>query len=169
MALKLDDKLVIGVSSRALFDLESENRIFEEDGLEAYSKYQREHENDILKPGTAFPLIKALQKLNDDGRYLTEIIIMSKNSAETRKTNSHRAFSGRDLPDCRNCPLTASVTSEFTRQRSSSADTFPEDHSGTGSSPPDAKGCRWQRRWSEGYPSVPRRSDSAVHTPSRTA
>jgi 5'-nucleotidase len=75
--------LVVGVSSRASFDLEQENRIFEDDGLRAYSEYQLEHENDILKPGTAFPLIKALHKLNVDGRYLTEIIIMSKNSADT--------------------------------------------------------------------------------------
>ncbi len=83
MALKLDDKLVVGISSRALFDLEEENRIFEEEGLEAYSKYQIEHENEILKPGMAFPLIKALHKLNDNGHYLTEIIVMSKNSADT--------------------------------------------------------------------------------------
>ena len=83
MPLKLDDKLVIGVSSRALFDLENENIIFENDGLEAYSQYQIEHEKDVLKPGTAFPLIKALQQLNADGRYLTEIIVMSKNSADT--------------------------------------------------------------------------------------
>ncbi len=83
MALKLDDKLVIGVSSRALFDLEAENAIFENEGLEAYAEYQIAHEKDILKPGTAFPLIKALQQLNADGRYLTEIIVMSKNSADT--------------------------------------------------------------------------------------
>ena len=83
MPLKLDDKLVIGVSSRALFDLEAENRIFEDDGLDAYSDYQIYHEKDILKPGTAFPLIKALQQLNAEGRYLTEIIVMSKNSADT--------------------------------------------------------------------------------------
>lgn len=83
MPLNLDDKLVIGVSSRALFDLEVENTIFEDNGLEVYSWYQIEHESDILKPGTAFPLIKALQQLNADGRYLTEIIIMSKNSADT--------------------------------------------------------------------------------------
>lgn len=83
MAIKLDDKLVIGVSSRALFDLEEENKIFENQGLEAYCNYQLEHEKDILKPGTAFPLVKALQKLNDEGRYLTEIIVMSKNSADT--------------------------------------------------------------------------------------
>ena len=83
MPLKLDDKLVIGVSSRALFDLEAENKIFEEEGLEKYSAYQIEHEKDILKPGTAFPLVKALQKLNTEGQYLTEIIVMSKNSADT--------------------------------------------------------------------------------------
>ena len=50
MPLKLDDKLVIGVSSRALFDLEAENKIFEEEGLDKYSVYQIEHEKDILKP-----------------------------------------------------------------------------------------------------------------------
>lgn len=83
MPFKLDDKLVIGVSSRALFNLEAENEIFEKGGLEEYSKYQIEHESDILSPGTAFPLVKALQKLNDDGKNLTEIIIMSKNSADT--------------------------------------------------------------------------------------
>lgn len=83
MPLNLEDKLVIGVSSRALFDLESENEIFEKEGLQAYSEYQLNNEKTILKPGTAFPLIKALQKLNADERYLTEIIIMSKNSADT--------------------------------------------------------------------------------------
>jgi len=83
MPLDLNDKLVVGVSSRALFDLEEENEIFEKEGLEAYSKYQIEHEKDILKPGTAFPLVKALHKLNTEGKYLTEIIVMSKNSADT--------------------------------------------------------------------------------------
>lgn len=83
MSLNLEDKLVIGVSSRALFDLESENEIFEKEGLAAYSAYQLAHEKDVLKPGTAFPLVKALRQLNADGRYLTEIIVMSKNSADT--------------------------------------------------------------------------------------
>ena len=83
MAICLDDKLVVGVSSRALFDLEEENKIFETEGLQAYSKYQHEHENDILRPGTAFPLIKALHNLNCGQKRLTEIIVMSKNSADT--------------------------------------------------------------------------------------
>ena len=83
MALNLEDKLVVGISSRALFDLEEENNIYQNEGLHAYSEYQIAHEKDILKPGTAFPLIKALHKLNAEGRYLTEIIIMSRNSADT--------------------------------------------------------------------------------------
>ena len=83
MAWDLNDKLVVGISSRALFDLEEENRIFEEEGLDAYEKYQIRHENDVLRPGTAFPLVKALHNLNFGDRRLTEIIVMSKNSADT--------------------------------------------------------------------------------------
>ena len=83
MPYSLDDKLVVGISSRALFDLEQENEIYETEGLDAYSAYQVEHENDILRPGTAFPLVKALHNLNTNGSYLTEIIIISRNSADT--------------------------------------------------------------------------------------
>lgn len=64
MVLKIDDKLVVGISSRTLLDLEEENKIFEAESLTAYSKYQLSHENGILKLGTAFPLIRALHKLN---------------------------------------------------------------------------------------------------------
>lgn len=83
MAMNLDNKMVVGISSRALFDLEMENRIYIEQGLQAYLKYQIEHEKDILRPGTGFPLIKALHKLNDGGEQMVEIIIMSKNSADS--------------------------------------------------------------------------------------
>ena len=83
MAMSLDNKLVVGISSRALFDLEMENKIYVEQGLQAYLEYQLTHEKDILKPGTGFPLIKALHKLNDGGEQMVEIIIMSKNSADT--------------------------------------------------------------------------------------
>ena len=83
MPFDLNDRLVVGISSRALFDLEEANRVFEEEGLEAYRVYQREHENDILKPGTAFRLVKALHNLNLGDKRLTEVIVMSKNSADT--------------------------------------------------------------------------------------
>ena len=85
MSYNLDKKIVIGVSSRALFDLTRENEIFENQGLDAYCNYQREHENDILLPGPGFKLIKALLNINNlegqEGR--VEVIIMSRNSADT--------------------------------------------------------------------------------------
>ena len=40
MAYDLSDKLVVAISSRALFDLEYENTIFEKEGIEAYTRYQ---------------------------------------------------------------------------------------------------------------------------------
>lgn len=85
MAHKLDGKMVIGVSSRALFDLAKENRIFETEGLEAYCRYQVEHEQDVLKPGPGFALIRALLKLNEmcGEEKPVEVIIMSRNSPDT--------------------------------------------------------------------------------------
>lgn len=84
MAVSLDDCLVIGVSSRALFDLDEENRIYDEQGLAAYAAYQIEHENDILKPGSGFALVKALLKLNELRKErVVEVLIMSRNSPDT--------------------------------------------------------------------------------------
>ena len=78
MSYQLDEKMVIGVSSRALFDLTVENEIFERQGVEAYCRYQVEHEQDILKPGPGFGLIKALLRLNEmqKEKERVEVIIM---------------------------------------------------------------------------------------------
>lgn len=85
MAYDLEHKLVVGVSSRALFDLTYENKIFEENGVEAYRTYQIEHEKDILRPGPGFPLIKALLNLNNlpGKEERVEVIVMSRNSPDT--------------------------------------------------------------------------------------
>lgn len=85
MFYDLENRLVVGVSSRALFDLTCENEIFEKDGVEAYCRYQVEHEDEILKPGPGFPLIKALLNLNNlPGKEgCVEVIIMSRNSPDT--------------------------------------------------------------------------------------
>jgi 5'-nucleotidase len=85
MAYNLDNRLVIGVSSRALFDLTKENTIFENEGVDAYCKYQIEHETDILAPGPGFSLIEALLKLNTLPNHAgrVEVIVMSRNSADT--------------------------------------------------------------------------------------
>ncbi len=84
MPYDLTKLLVIGISSRALFDLDEEDRIFHDQGLEEYSTYQLAHENQVLKPRTAFPLVKGLLELNKiKGSRLVEVIIMSKNSPDT--------------------------------------------------------------------------------------
>ncbi len=84
MAYDLKDKLVVAISSRALFNLEAENEIFEKEGINAYTSYQIEHENTILEKGTAFPLIEALLSLNEKFEQpIVEVIILSSNSPET--------------------------------------------------------------------------------------
>ena len=84
MAVSLENCLVIGISSRALFDLDDENYIYETKGLQAYSDYQLAHENEILKPGSGFALVKALLKLNElSDQRRVEVLIMSRNSADT--------------------------------------------------------------------------------------
>lgn len=84
MPYDLTEPLVIGISSRALFNLEAENRIFEEEGLDAYMAYQKAHENDTLPKGSAFQLVKAFLRLNKPGeKKMVEVIIMSRNSPET--------------------------------------------------------------------------------------
>lgn len=84
MSYRLDNKMVIGISARALFDMTFENEIFESKGLEAYRRYQVEHEMEVLKPGPGFGLVKALLRLNEYGTEdYVEVVIMSRNSADT--------------------------------------------------------------------------------------
>ncbi len=80
-----DKKMVVAISSRALFDLQESHQVFTEQGVEAYCEYQIEHENEILQPGVAFPLVKKLLKLNELGepRERAEVILLSRNSADT--------------------------------------------------------------------------------------
>lgn len=85
MAFDLTKKLVIGVSTRALFDLSYENSIFETEGVEAYRDYQRAHEEEPLRPGAGFSLIRSLLSLNElsERKDVVEVIIMSRNSSDT--------------------------------------------------------------------------------------
>lgn len=84
MPIDFSDVLVIGVSSRALFDLEEENEVFEKRGIAAYRAYQQERENEPLKPGTAFVLVKSLLELNNQAKQrIVEVVVMSRNSPET--------------------------------------------------------------------------------------
>jgi 5'-nucleotidase len=78
-------KLVVAVSSRALFDLDESHRIFETEGKEAFCRYQIEHEDETLEPGFGYNLVKKFLRLNAkiDGPPLVEIILLSQNSADT--------------------------------------------------------------------------------------
>ncbi len=79
----MQKKFTIGISSRALFDLEEENAIFENQGVEAYVAYQITHEKEVLAPGAAFALVQAFLALNrGEDRRQIEVVIMSKNSAD---------------------------------------------------------------------------------------
>ncbi len=83
MSTDLSHTLTIGVSSRALFDLETENRLFEEQGVEPYRAYQIEHEGIHPAPGAAFPLVQALLELNRRlGREVVTVTLLSRNSPD---------------------------------------------------------------------------------------
>jgi 5'-nucleotidase len=84
MPVDLTELLVVGISSRALFDLAEANRVFELEGLSAYRTFQRGHERDILAPGTAFPLVKGLLAVNERaGLPLVEVVVLSRNDADS--------------------------------------------------------------------------------------
>lgn len=84
MPTTLDGKLVIAISSRALFNLDDLHQLFEKKGVETYADYQVAHEEDILLPGVAYHLVKKLLQLKDTQQQsLVEVILLSRNSADT--------------------------------------------------------------------------------------
>ncbi|BCN66527.1 5'-nucleotidase (plasmid) [Prescottella equi] len=87
MAVSLDDQLVIGVASSALFDLAESDDVFNAEGEEGYRRFQEDHLDDPLRPGVAFAFIKRLLSLNDltedIGSPLVEVIVLSRNDPDT--------------------------------------------------------------------------------------
>lgn len=85
MAPKQLDKLVIAISSRALFDLDDAHKVYEQQGLAAYSQYQIDNEHVPLEPGTAFSVVRKLLGLNDSlsAAMQVEVVLLSRNSADT--------------------------------------------------------------------------------------
>ncbi|HST43595.1 MAG TPA: 5'-nucleotidase [Luteimonas sp.] len=78
--------LTVAISSRALFDLEDSHRLFEAEGIDAYAEHQRDHEDDLLEPGIAFPLVRKLLALNEGAPLdapRVEVILLSRNSSDT--------------------------------------------------------------------------------------
>ena len=78
--------LTVAVTSRALFDLEESHSLYESEGVDAYSDFQRNHEDDVLAPGMAFPVVRKLLALNEGAPTdapRVEVILLSRNSADT--------------------------------------------------------------------------------------
>ena len=110
MSENIDEKLVAAISSRALFDLEESHKVFIDQGVEAYCRYQIQHEDSTLEPGVAFPLVQKLLSLHElSEQQQVEVVLISRNSADTglrifNSINDHglditrAAFSGGESP-----------------------------------------------------------------------
>ncbi|WP_418124643.1 5'-nucleotidase [Variovorax sp. 160MFSha2.1] len=79
MPVTLEDKLVVAISSRALFNLEEENKVFEAGDNEGYMKLQLDRIDVPAAPGIAYSLIRKLLRFNDDGVQRVEVVILSRN------------------------------------------------------------------------------------------
>lgn len=84
MSYDLSKVLVVGISTRALFDLEKDNEIYEKEGVKPYIKHELDNVDNVLRPGTAFRLVKNILALNTGMKEkLVEVIILSRNNAVT--------------------------------------------------------------------------------------
>jgi 5'-nucleotidase len=83
MSVSLDGKLVVAISSRAVFDFEEENRVFEQDDDAAYMALQRERLDRPAQPGVAWALVRKLLKFDPDGlperERRVEVVVVSRN------------------------------------------------------------------------------------------
>jgi 5'-nucleotidase len=79
MPYTVEGKLVVAISSRALFDFEEENRVFDAEGERAYIDLQYSRMNVPAKEGVAFRLVKKLLAFNAGDAQLVEVVILSKN------------------------------------------------------------------------------------------
>lgn len=85
MGYDIENRLVVGMASSALFDLEQSDAVFKDKGESAYRVYQRENQNMPLKPGVAYPFVRrllALNQLNPDNPPV-EVVLLSHNDPDT--------------------------------------------------------------------------------------
>jgi 5'-nucleotidase len=85
MAFNIEQKLVIGVASSALFDLSASHQVYLDSGPEEYRKYQEENIDTILDKGVAFPFIRRFLNINRcfPDQMPVEVVLFSRNSPET--------------------------------------------------------------------------------------
>ena len=85
MAYPIENKLVVAVSSSALFDLSESDKVYNECGLEEYRRYQEQNIDVPLAKGVAFPFVKRLLSFNEifADEQPVEVVLLSRNSPET--------------------------------------------------------------------------------------
>jgi 5'-nucleotidase len=83
MAVSLENKLVVAISSRAVFNFEEENRVFEKDDDNSYMALQRERLDVPARPGVAFALVKKLLAFDSldspEAQRAVEVVVVSRN------------------------------------------------------------------------------------------
>jgi 5'-nucleotidase len=79
MPASLEGQLVVAISSRALFDFEEENKVFEQGDDRAYMKLQLDRLEEPARPGVAFSLVRKLLAFNDAQAQRVEVVILSRN------------------------------------------------------------------------------------------
>jgi len=85
MPFPIEEKLVIGVASSALFDLSDSHQVYLDEGPEAYRSHQARQRDVILARGVAFPFIRRFLSLNRcfPQQAPVEVVLFSRNSPET--------------------------------------------------------------------------------------
>ncbi len=85
MAFQIENKLVIGVASSALFDLTESNQVYLDRGPEEYRQYQEAYIDTLLTKGVAFPFIRRFLNINKcfPRQSPVEVVLFSRNSPET--------------------------------------------------------------------------------------
>uniref|UniRef100_A0A4W5KCE4 5'-nucleotidase, cytosolic IAa n=1 Tax=Hucho hucho TaxID=62062 RepID=A0A4W5KCE4_9TELE len=104
MCPKPENAVTIAVSSRVLFRTETEQKVYEQKGVEEYLRYQVEHENEPFAPGPAFSFVKALEAVNarlrelyPESEELFDIVLVTYNHAHVgvrliNTINHHNLF-----------------------------------------------------------------------------
>lgn len=84
MPYSIEKKLVIAVSSTALFDFSMEHDLYLREGVDQFRAYQREHRSKVPARGTAFPFVQRLLYLNSvyNDHDPIEVVILSRNHAD---------------------------------------------------------------------------------------
>ena len=85
MAYSIDEKLVIAISSSAVFDMTEADAIFRKEGEKSYREHQRTHLKKPFKKGVAFPFIRRLLRLNEifSEEEPVEVIVLSRNDPDS--------------------------------------------------------------------------------------